>query len=110
MMIFWGGTNPSDVSIDTTNNEEMMAGSHITYLHTHEYEESVPPELLNKVPNVPEVCDLAHKCHLNPSDKSKDSNMLHDSLSVQYRSNGLISINTISQQQDRPSTRWYKGG
>ena len=31
---FWGGTNPGDVSINPTNSEEMMAGSHITQLHT----------------------------------------------------------------------------
>ena len=73
---FWGGTNPSDVSIDTTNSKEMMAGSHISELHTNEYEEPVPPELLNKVPNVPEVCDAVQKCQLDPSDKSKDLNML----------------------------------
>ena len=36
---FWGGINPGDVSIDTTNSKEMMAGSHITDLHTHKYEE-----------------------------------------------------------------------
>ena len=34
---FWGGTNPGDVSIDTTNSEEMMEGSHIAESHTHEY-------------------------------------------------------------------------
>ena len=27
---FWGNTNPSDMSIDTTNTNEMIAGSHIT--------------------------------------------------------------------------------
>ena len=32
---FWGGTNPGDVSIDTTNSKNMMAGSHITELYTH---------------------------------------------------------------------------
>ena len=26
----WEGTNPSDVSIDTTNSKEVMVGSHIT--------------------------------------------------------------------------------
>ena len=51
----WGNTKLTDVSIDTTNSKEMMAGSHITELHTHKQEELVPPELLNKVPNVPEV-------------------------------------------------------
>ena len=47
-----GGVNTGDMSIDTTNSEEMMAGSHITELHTHNYEKSVTPELLIKVPNV----------------------------------------------------------
>ena len=73
---FLGNTNSSDVSVDTTNSKEMMAGSNITELHTHRYKEPVPPELLNKVPNVPQVCDLAQKYQLDPSDKSKDSNML----------------------------------
>ena len=36
---FWGNTNPTDVSIDTANSEEMMAGSHITKFHTSEQEE-----------------------------------------------------------------------
>ena len=58
---FWGGTNPSDVSIDTTNSKEMMAGNHITELHTHKYEEPIPLKLLYKVPNLSQVCDLAQK-------------------------------------------------
>ena len=32
---FWGGNNLGDVSIDTTNNEKMMARSHTTESHTH---------------------------------------------------------------------------
>ena len=73
---FWGDTNLGDVSIDTTNSEEIMTGSHITNLHTDEYKESVPPELLNKVPNLPQACDSAQKYQLHSLDKSKDSNML----------------------------------
>ena len=38
---FWGNTNPTDVSIDIANSEEMMAGSHITEFHTHKHEEPV---------------------------------------------------------------------
>ena len=56
---FWGDTNPGNVSIDTKNNKEMMVGSHFMELHIHKYKESVPPELLNKVPNVPQACNLA---------------------------------------------------
>ena len=52
---FWGGTNPSDVSIDTANSRKMMAGSHIKEQHTHKYEEPVPPELLNAVSNEPQT-------------------------------------------------------
>ena len=51
----WANTNPTDVSIDTANSEEMMAGSHITEFHTPEQEEPVTTELLNKALNVPEL-------------------------------------------------------
>ena len=46
---FWENTNPTDVSIDTVNNEEQMAGSHITKLHTPEDKEIVPKDLLSQV-------------------------------------------------------------
>ena len=52
---FWGNTNSTDVLIDTVNNEEMIAGSHITELHTPKQEEPVTTELLNKVSDVLEV-------------------------------------------------------
>ena len=45
------------------------------YTHTHKYEQLVPLELLNKAPNVLEVCDAVQKCQLDSSDKFKDSNM-----------------------------------
>ena len=91
---FWGGTNPSDVSIDTMNSKEMMAGSNITELHTHKYKEPVPPKLLNKVPNVSEMCDAIQKCQLDPLDKFKDSNMLSKTNKVTH-ANG---INLSSQE------------
>ena len=65
MMVFWGGNNSVDVSIDTANSKEMMAGSHITELHTQKCEGPVPPELLNMVPNEPQVYNLAHNYHLD---------------------------------------------
>ena len=52
---FWGNTNPTDVSIDTANSEEMIAGSNITEFHTSKQQEPVTTEWLNKVSNVPEV-------------------------------------------------------
>ena len=55
---FWGNTNPTDVSIDTANSEEMMTGSHITEFHIPKHKEPVTTELLNKVLN---VLELTHK-------------------------------------------------
>ena len=54
----------------------MMTRSYITDLHTHKYEESFLPDVLNKVPNVPQACDSAKKYQLHSLNKSKDSNML----------------------------------
>ena len=34
------------------------------YTHTHKYKEPVLPKLLNKVPNVLEVCDAIQKCQV----------------------------------------------
>ena len=69
---FRSGTNPGDVSIETINNEQMMARNHITKLHTQKYKESVPPDLLIKVWNVSQVYDSTKKFHLDHLDKSKD--------------------------------------
>ena len=33
----WGGTNQSNVSIDTANSKEVMTGSHITEQHIFKY-------------------------------------------------------------------------
>ena len=41
----WGNTNPTDVSINTANSEEMMAGSHITDFHTSKQEKPVTTDL-----------------------------------------------------------------
>ena len=54
-MIFGGRAIPSDVSIDTENSKEIMAGSHITEKHTHKYQTPVPPELLNVASNESQV-------------------------------------------------------
>ena len=62
--------------------------SHITELHTHIYEKPVPPELLNKIPNVPEVCDAVQRCQLDPLDKSKGSNMLSKTSNMTH-ANGI---------------------
>ena len=87
---FWGNTNPTDVSIDTTNSEEMMIGSHITEFNTHKHEELVTNELLNKVSNVPEGCDAVQRCQLDPLNKSKNSNMLSKTSNMTHTQ--IISI------------------
>ena len=48
---FWDNTNPTDVSIDTTNSKEKMVGSHITEFRTHTHKDKQPDttELLNMV-------------------------------------------------------------
>ena len=61
MKIYGGNTNPTDVSIDTTNSKGMTAQSHITELHTHEHKELVATDLLNKVSNIPEMCDAVQE-------------------------------------------------
>ena len=45
---FWKNTNPTDVSIDTVNSEEQMAGSHITKYHTSEDKEITPEDTLSE--------------------------------------------------------------
>ena len=44
---FWENTNHTDVSIDTSNSEQKMVGSHITEFHTHKDEQLVIADLLS---------------------------------------------------------------
>ena len=78
----------------------MMAGSHITELHTHKYKEPAPLELLNKVLNVSQVCDLAQKCQLDPLDKSKDSNMLSKTNNVTHTTDIDLKVPNIPEVCD----------
>ena len=85
------------MSIDTANSDEMMAGSHITELHTSKQEESVMTELLNKALNIPGL-SCKHgtsRGHPNQSD-SQSAN------STDYRLNthmdGSFSSNTIGNK------------
>ena len=68
---FWGNTNPTDVSIDTANNKEMMTESHITEFHTSKQEEPVTTKLLNKALNVPGLIGKREATggHHNQSDR-----------------------------------------
>ena len=42
---FRDNTNPTDVSIDTVNSEEKIAGSHISEFHTHKDKQPVVTDL-----------------------------------------------------------------
>ena len=46
---FWNNTNPADVSVDTVDSEEQMAGSHITELDTPENKQIVLADILCQV-------------------------------------------------------------
>ena len=45
---FWENTSPTDVSIDSVNSEEQMAGSHITKFHSPKDEEITPEDILSQ--------------------------------------------------------------
>ena len=45
---FWDNTNLADVSVDTVNNKEQMAGSHNTKFNTHKDEQRVIADLLSQ--------------------------------------------------------------
>ena len=45
---FWDNNNPADMSIDTVNSKEKMAGSHITKFHTYEDKQPVIADLLSQ--------------------------------------------------------------
>ena len=54
----WGGTSPSDMSIDTANSKEVMAGSHIKEQQTFKFQGSIQPALLNRISYKPHLDDL----------------------------------------------------
>ena len=54
----WGRTNPSGVSIVTTNSKEGMTGSHIMKEHIVKFQGSIQPELLNIISYKPYTDDL----------------------------------------------------
>ena len=71
-----------------------MTGSHIIEFHTHKHKEPVIAKLLNKVLNVPYVCDAVQICQLDPSNKSKNSNMLSKTSNVTHTNDS----NLLSQE------------
>ena len=80
---FWGGFNPSDMSIDTVNSKEITTGSHITKQSTYKYQRPVLPELLNVAPKEPQTYDLPQNYQLDSLNRfkvnilSKRNNVAH---------------------------------
>ena len=64
-------------------NDGEKAYHRITHTHINT-KNQFPPELLSKVPNTSLVCDLIQKCQLDPSDKSKELNMLSKTNNVTH--------------------------
>ena len=88
---FWGNTNPGDVSIDTTNIQKMMTGSHITKQHTCEYQGPYRPDLIDVASKQPKSHDLSHKYQLDSSNKSKYLNILSNFLSTNKITNNITN-------------------
>ena len=93
----WGGINPSEVSIDTANSEEVMTGSHITEQHIFDFRGSVQPELLNMTPYKPPVCDLSQKYELDLLDNFKDLNILLKANNVTNNVANTPATNILNQ-------------
>ena len=111
---FGGGTNPSDMSIDTANSKEMMVGSHIKELHTHKCENLVPSEFLNVVPNEPQAYILVQNHQLDFSNKSKDSNILSKTNNLTHTRGIDLSSQEIQDYYNRHDQQFidhkYDGG
>ena len=55
----WSHTNPSDVSIDTVNSAEIIAGSHITEDSTYAFERLYPFGLIDTPSHVSDEDDMS---------------------------------------------------
>ena len=92
-MIFWNGTIPGDMFIDTANSKKMMTGSHVTEQHTHNYQGPVSTELLNVTPKKPQKCDLLQNYQLDSPNKFKDMNIVSKTNNVTYTTGTDFLIN-----------------
>ena len=70
----WSHTNPSDVSIDTSNSAEIIAGSHITEDLTYAFERSDPFRLIDTPSHVSDEDDMSWYDGLAFFDSFTDSN------------------------------------
>ena len=75
-MMMISGATPIPLTCQLTQQIVKKWWGEATEFYTNKHEESVPTELLNKVSNVPKVCDAVQKCQLDPLNKSKNLIML----------------------------------
>ena len=94
----WGGTNPSDVSIDTANSKEVMTGSHITEQHIFKFRGTVQPELLNMTSHKPYADDLPQNYELDFLDNFKDWNILLKTNDVTNNVANTPTIDILNQE------------
>ena len=95
---FGAGTNPSDMSIDTANSEEVMTDSRITEQHTFECRGSVQPKLLNITPYKPQACDSSQKYELDSLNNFKNLNILSNTDDVTNNITNTPAINVLKQE------------
>ena len=96
----WNRSNPSDVSIDTANSAEIIAGSHITEGSTYAFERSDPFGLIDTPSHVSDEDDMswydgsAFLDSFTDSSKSEDTiggdDVTHDSTSESIKSDFRI--------------------
>ena len=98
MMIFGGGTNQNDVSIDTVYSKEIIAGTHITEHLTFESQGPVPPELLSMTPNEPQAYDLSQNYQLDSLKFFEVSTILSKTDHVTNNVTNTPATNILSQE------------
>ena len=102
---FLGNTNLGDMSIYTTNNKEMMTGSHITQQLTCKYQGPNRPELLGAVSKEPKTHDLSHNFQFDSSNKSKYLNILSNMISTNEITNN--AMNTTDNEVLNQENQYY---
>ena len=115
---FGGGTNPSDVSINTANSKKVTMGSHIMEQHTFKYQEYVQPELLSMTSYKLHKNYLPHNYESDFLDSSKDRNIILKANDVTNNMANTQAIGTLNQENqhywDRQDQQYigskYNGG
>ena len=99
----WSYTNPSDVSIDTVNSVEIIAGSHIMEDLTYAFERSYPFGLIDTPSHVSDEDDMSWYDGLafldNFTDSSKSTNTFGDFVTHESTSESNKSDFRIGERQ-----------